>query len=754
MLSGMLVPAFCVLVATAGMVSSPQSTTVVRGKVVDAKTNAPISDALVTLVEANGRTARTGPDGRFEFADVVPRKYTLTVSTTGYVSAVRSFEGKRGATIDFLVPLANRAGEYEERVTVAAALASQPKAIGVSSQAELGSAELAEIRGVAADDPMRAMQALPGVATGDDYRADFSIRGSAFRHVGIVLDGTSTRLLMHTIRHVNDSGSIGMINTDILARAALAAGPHARPHGDWLGATVEFDVREGSRDRTGARFAVSGTAASALFEGPLGKGRRGSWLLSIRKSYLDWLVRELAPHLDNTMGFRDAHAKFTFDITPRQQLQLFGVIGDAAFHEPQTGLANGIHLARSYSGLASLRWRYATPRTVFTEQLSLLRNTYGTEGIVGQHLAYGVMDATVWRNDVTMALRRGWTIEGGTRIEWSDGSETQRNFQAAGDRSVRIRREQVTIADPTTLGAWGQMSWRGAKSGLVVGLRAADRTGGVTAVAAPWLLAERMVGRTQVRAGVGRSFQFVDPILASLSPGGFDPERALAFDLGMERPIGRGSRLQVTAFSRRDANILGRTGEARLDAATGAIVAPATPFAVFSDSLGGTTKGLDVLVSRRSSTGPSGWIGYTWSRTRYRDRATGETFDADFDQRHTLNVFAQQRLSDRLSISGKLRLGTNFPIAGYFTGSPLDLSLGSERNQVRLPFYSRLDLRVDRAFTFNRSRLTLFVEVMNLLDHQNGRQSEGSINPVTLRATGFLERLLPRVPSAGLLFEF
>jgi hypothetical protein len=258
---------------------------------------------------------------------------------------------------------------------------------------------------------------------------------------------------------------------------------------------------------------------------------------------------------------------------------------------------------------------------------------------------------------------------------------------------------------------------------------------------------------TQINVGIGRSSQFVDPIVASLAPAGFDAERATAFDVGVDRPMGGHVRLLVTGFSRREANVLGRTGEVRLDPVTQRIVS-ATTFPSFSKGRTGVTNGVDLLVSRRSAAGPNGWIGYTWSRTRYRDRATGEAFDGDFDQRHTLNVFVQQRLSDRLSLTGKFRLGSNFPIAGYFSGSASELSLGSVRNQVRLPLYSRLDLRVNRTFMFNRSRLTLFAEVMNVLDRDNGRQSAGSIDSVTLRATGYLERLLPRVPSAGLLFEF
>jgi hypothetical protein len=57
----------------------------------------------------------------------------------------------------------------------------------------------------------------------------------------------------------------------------------------------------------------------------------------------------------------------------------------------------------------------------------------------------------------------------------------------------------------------------------------------------------------------------------------------------------------------------------------------------------------------------SGWVAYSFGRTRYTDRVTGETFDGDFDQRHTASVFAHCRLSSRMSISSRWRYGSNRP---------------------------------------------------------------------------------------------
>jgi hypothetical protein len=72
---------------------------------------------------------------------------------------------------------------------------------------------------------------------------------------------------------------------------------------------------------------------------------------------------------------------------------------------------------------------------------------------------------------------------------------------------------------------------------------------------------------------------------------------------------------------------------------------------------------------------------------------------------------------------------------------------------VRLPVYARLDLKLTRTFDLGRRRMTLFAEVMNALGRRNLRQSAGTVRS-TLEVLGALERLVPFVPSAGVLIEF
>jgi hypothetical protein len=134
--------------------------------------------------------------------------------------------------------------------------------------------------------------------------------------------------------------------------------------------------------------------------------------------------------------------------------------------------------------------------------------------------------------------------------------------------------------------------------------------------------------------------------------------------------------------------------------------------------------------------------------------ARGETFWADFDQRHTFSVFAHYRVSPATSIGTTFRAGSNFPIPGYFTRTGGRVLVGSARNQVRLPPYARLDLRADRQFRYGQRSFTVFVEGLNVLNRTNLGLAEGSVDPATGAAIGFTDTLLRRRLSAGVVFEF
>lgn len=498
------------------------------------------------------------------------------------------------------------------------------------------------------------------------------------------------------------------------------------------------------------RLAVSGTNAAMVAEGPIGRTRRGSWLVSVRKSYVDWLVRRVAPRIDSTIGFIDTQAKIAYDLTSRQHVEALFIGGRATYDKSAATGANEVDLAHSNTALASIAWRYTRSRHVLTQRVSFVDNHFRATGSSEQPLSTGAAQTLIWRGDATTTLGKGWLIDAGARYEYQTFDRTVRNFTTAPGGVLRVRAEDALDGTRSISGSYVEVVRRGSAGALTAGVRASSDTETDASRAAPWVLIERQAGALRLFGGVGQTHQY--PAFGELTQADapLRPEDAWGVDLGVGGLIGSTSRWRVTGYRRRETNMQRRVDEDRLVDGK-RVVAPI--FDTLASDVTGLARGVEFVVERNADIGPSGWIGYAWAHLTDRDTRTGEVFDGDFDQRHTLNVFVQQRVSYRMKVTAKLRVGSNFPIVGYLAGRADALVLGDTRNAVRLPTYARLDLSGSRAFTFARRRLTVFAEFLNVLNRKNFGPGSGSIRS-NLTATGYTERLLPFIPSAGLLLEF
>ena len=102
----------------------------------------------------------------------------------------------------------------------------------------------------------------------------------------------------------------------------------------------------------------------------------------------------------------------------------------------------------------------------------------------------------------------------------------------------------------------------------------------------------------------------------------------------------------------------------------------------------------------------------------------------------------------------RFRAGSNVPTPGFWTERDgLDF-VGESRNTLRVPFYSRLDTRVNRSFQWSRTRLTLLLEALNVYNRVNVRPEVPGIDLRTFQASPLYETLLPFLPSIGLRLEF
>jgi hypothetical protein len=731
----------------------------IAGTVLDADTGAPLADVRVTAVAAK-RSTTTDAHGAFVLADLAVGLDTLVVSCVGYRLARPEVTVRAAATVTVTVPLTPGTAAYTDQVTVTGDRfrGADP---AVASQEIVTSAEIQDLRGVLTDDPLRAIQALPGVATNDDFRSEFSVRGADFRHMGVSLDGVVTPWLVHSVRNYEDAGSVSIINGDIIDNVTLEAGAYPQIRPGRTGAWLDYDIRDGSRAATEVRGAIGMTSASIVADGPLGNGRRGSWLVSVRDSYVQWLLARLN-YSGARFGFSDLQAKLTFEVTPHERVQ-FTLIGGASELDETIDSAGAQLTGRDETGVAILGWRSTFGPVVLDQHVAAhgdLFNANITGGVIlGAEgpVTHSTASEITYDMDASWNVRPSLVARLGVYAARSEAGDATFTFLDAPHGQLQV----LPLKDGgrgTTVSGFGRLVWTGTSGTTIDGGLGAERstlTGELSAT--PWLLvAQPLSTRWTLRGGVSQSAQVpdLDEVTGTLARPSPQNETATSIDAGLEFRPATTVRVDVNAYNRDEHHVFRlEDSETRLINGRLALSGGMTPFQ--QNALSASSRGVEIEVERRSEKGLSGWIGYAYGRTRDTDALTGETFWGDFDQRHTVNVYAEDRLTAKTSISAKLRVGSNVPLLGYFQGDPTrTLEIGSDRNTVRLPTYARVDLRANHSFVFTKHRLTLFVEVINVLDRMNLIPSP----PAQVLPTGLVRfettPLFPILPSAGLVIEW
>ena len=282
-------------------------------------------------------------------------------------------------------------------------------------------------------------------------------------------------------------------------------------------------------------------------------------------------------------------------------------------------------------------------------------------------------------------------------------------------------------------------------------------------------MALRVAVATAVQMAAGRYRQF--PALEQWSgqcyPFGPMPEKSDHYMAAVEQRFGENARLRLQAFDRQDSYSLGRVpGQFASNPSLGDCPHEMEPLpdSVYRRDY---SRGVQLVLQRRSANRLSGWLGYTLASARTRTYALSIPFNAgtlDYvntpyspspeDQRHCLSVFGTYRLRPSLNLSGRFLYGSGFPVAsGTF------VQVGTTYQQVgaqnlRFP-YERLDLRTDKEWAFRRWKVTLYGEVLNITNHYNSRYVFSSvINPTTGQTEVETRQGLPITPTAGLSFQF
>lgn len=739
-----------------------KSMVTIRGRVVDARTGEAIAKVRVI---ANGIEQSTTTDDRGEFtlANVPVGQLDLYITTVSYGLVKKTITIKDGENRDFVIALNEDAAALTESVTVTADPYETAQTNAASEQT-LNKRELQSLSSILLGDPVRAAQALPGATTNDDFRSEFAVRGAGFDRIGLYLDGVLTENFVHTVQGgYPDTGSLSVINADSVNALSLMSGAFPSKYGDRTGGILDIETRDGNRVKPAGRIQASLSGLSGVVDGPFGSGR-GSYLFAGRKSYVGYLLKRINDenHFTNNppiLNFSDFQGKVLYDLSARSQVGVSVILGAFYYDRNRDRNLLGINTVfrgKSRNLLFNTHWNYTPNSQVFwqTRFFGLrtdFKNTNRNDTTLLDALRtqYGV------RSDLNFTFRHGHRLETGLYIRALSVNGFSQFFDFI---SRRLRDLGSFNRRGTEQAYYAQDTWSSERLSLSLtggGRVEHSSTTGETRFSPRGSFLWSIDNDWKFRAAAGRYYQFPDfeQMFGRLGNQRLQSESATHYNASVERRFGDRTRLLVEVYDREDDGLFFSLSEPRLVRN----VLTFTEFP-FQNSLRGHARGVELTLQRRSANKLTGWVSYSFSRTKLNDSQTGLSFISDTDQRHTVNVYGSYRFNETWNLSSEWRYGSGQPVPGFYrqTGTQVGTGyfLSNERNTTRLPAYSRVDVRLNKAFLFRNWKLTLNGEVINVTNRNNLRYAGFDGYGFDGRVFGQLDRVLPILPSAGVVVEF
>jgi hypothetical protein len=531
-------------------------------------------------------------------------------------------------------------------------------------------------------------------------------------------------------------------------------------YADRAAGALDVRLREGWRGSPRLRFNAGAAGVGAVAEGPWARGR-GAWLASVRKSFLQYLLRRSAAEDTLAFGFVDAQARLSYDLTPRQRLHLTALDGnsdlDRSRGRDRLGI-NGIMLADYRMTLGSLAWVWTpSERATLTQRGAWLRERFVNQNQAELDLQAGRYGEWISNTDAQWQWARNAGLAAGASFRrLRDGGYLNR-YQF---NPLAVRRRETW--DATAVRAGGYLEQNAMTPGGLVRLSAGARWDGSTATAPRAVsphgsLVFKLLPGTRLQFAWSQQVQYPELALLTLSRTGnpaLPPARASHAVAALEQNLTARTRVRVEFYERRERDLAFQPLLEPRRLPSGAIFTP-PPDPPWVNSLRARARGWEVFLQRRSANRVSGWVSYAYGHARWFESVTGARGFADFDQRHAVNAYASYRFRPSWLLSSRYSYGSNFPIPGFYLEQDGRYFLAAERNLVRLRAYHRADIRLNKSFQRRNWRGTFYAEVVNLTNRANLRyDSFGGFNASTGQAFPRVDKLFPILPAAGVTFEW
>ena len=279
----------------------------ITGKIFDVSNKQPIDGAVVEISELKIK-AGSDASGSFRFDSVPVGRYTVKASALGYMARLTdNVIVNSGSFTDLVFELESVS---TEEILVEDERFAKPNDISTS----IKNLQYEEIRRTPGgfEDIGRVIQSLPGVSFVNDGRNDLIVRGGSPSENLFLVDNSPIPNINHFGSQGATGGPISLINLDFIREVNFLTGGFSPKYGDKLSSVLDIKLREGSREKFFGDINLSATGFAAVFESPFAN-KKGSWLLSANRSYLDLIFS--AAGFGFIPEYSTVQGKVTYDLS-------------------------------------------------------------------------------------------------------------------------------------------------------------------------------------------------------------------------------------------------------------------------------------------------------------------------------------------------------------------------------------------------------------------------------------------------------
>jgi hypothetical protein len=716
----------------------------------------PAAGAEVCLPSAS-RCSSVDLQGAFRIGDLRPGVYAIQVRTPGqppFEAAEIEIRAGLESRVEIALP---DLGAAQQSVTVSASVFVAPEEVKNSGYL-ITPQEIYKTAG-ALQDVSRYVQTRPGVVIGsDDFRNDIIVRGGSPLENLFIVDNIEIPNINTFANFASAGGTVSILDAAMIQDVTFLTGGYPSPFINRASSVLQIAQREGSRDGIGGRATLGFAGAGAILEGPLGKAQKGSWIASVRRSFLDLVTDDIG--IGGVPVLYTFNAKAVYDLSPRDRVWGVNLTG---IDRIRLGLNEQSDLTEEIANfdIRNRGWRSATgfnwQRLLGDRGVGLLGLTH-SEAKVGTNVRdlarFRVPPSEGSPADIIAAspeVYRDNSREGESTVKYdlTTYAGAFGKVQTGGSFKIfRLRYDTAapfgsnspytleTDLNPFTLdrrfhayqsGAYAQATRDLTRRlNLTFGGRADSYEFiGRTRFSPRAGISYRITDRLSWRASYGRYFQ--QPFFLFLSAfeqnRGLIPFRADHYVTGFS--FTPSSTLRVTLEGYRkvyaDYPVASQFPQLSLANIGDTFRVIDTLFPMVSGGRG-RAQGVELFIEKKFSEKWFGQMNLAFSRTRHAG-LDGVLRPGSFDYPRVFNAVGGYRLRPKWEVSARLAYLSGRP----FTPFDVTNSTAQRRgifelgrvNAERLPDYFRADFRIDRTFTFRDKPLLVFAGIQNVINRRN-----------------------------------